>query len=1679
MPRKETQKDRRRVSPSAGLSSETEAASGLGGFLFGNVDAEGRLEADYLDPDAKATLHLIAPIVLNKDELIQVVPERVDFSHGAENGAADLVRSVEVDTPTELVTSAPEGANSASSERQEPGSQHQSTSTGVAERSTPTTPVRTLAPTEPIDFYDASDLSDEAETQARTTETLSPKLIFGVFDKDAGSSKHPEGQQLDHAEDSWSARAHDRKGVDSGTRATARQDILLEDYDEPEEHEIERTSALLAQNEQKKSIPAPLPVDESPVALEHSLTLPYRLLKPCVEDGILRFTRFLVPEEATQPFRTGKRKRIQWQSKTTEMEDRHDSMAGEELLFQRPDDLDWISFPYAHLILDDMQDVEEMMKRRFHRRVIAEQGVERATLPRLRTDDSWQSVPQGALSTRLNSTPWIANQHHGFFGVCQRVNEDSGAARDSSTEPAAAGAFLWQQWNWEDDICWDIEQMDPSKRLHYLTDRERLEHDFYRNVALELGMWTEAIAWEKPVRLPELLHRAFVNASTASLELGAYARELARRFDWPCIDENDPQLILCRTENRLLTQPSPNLHLPLQVGYIESLIMNASNDRFYGIEMIEQRRRSARTEALANLRHALKARQGYTSAWCYGYTEPQTYYRPDVSPCLWQVCGQKPAQLMPLSASSAAAMSPHEARVWVPKSWTDLSAVSPKAPGQIYLLEYPLEADPFLVQLPGMASRLLSYSRRAADDAVSAPADDTEVVFLASDDLPPLHCGDVRPGQVVRVLENNSFAAPFERFSAPPTDFLVVCSAQRVLYVRAVDRLVAVGRLEPRNKPKVMIPNSDRMKRFVKNKIELDVTRELIRRGDVGVERAEIIQMFPRRRVYPETTIAGVLRETCDNTRNRYTIKRNYLEAVWPKREAELLRLVTPEETCAFESMEVGWEQLCAKGITIFSSPSMQGNIIGGAEKAGLGRRGIEMARYIREELAKTRWVRTELLVRAQKSLQFELRSVLSAATLAMDILRGDPTAEDRLKTMSRDDALRFLKVQFSCNLNPSQRAAIEAPETRAATVRQIALERARQRPLVPLAVQMQRLIDQHIQSVRALSLERQILLLREGYPKSTLGRGRVFGPQAGVMSAPRPGMRPKTTAAERSEHDIEERREFSRLLATHRAAESAQNGWRQRAFHEPPVGKSGSPHDHTEYVLKRRLKIIRKVDGQEQVRYIEDPYEIEAYKQHRRLREDALRTGIGGGIGFAAKSMTQSRKAGKKGTAEERLRERLEELAEAARRINAWTLGASALGESKPTVVVSGAAAAGHGLMTHAVNQIREAMRSNVPPNTATGSFPGLATYEGGPTDGLGSVPKRYLAQKSEMAASNPSETTCLRLTLPSSDVLNDAGSRAPSVNAMMDTSATGDGLFSSSSGIREHASLPAWLAPDLSGGVSQESSQSATNAGQRTGTGLVSAPNRLKLRIPSGLGTSALPTLSPGARENHPVTVTDTSSTGLARILIRPPTEEPEASISASTRTSSGLEVQPSSSKSSTLTLDQAFSPRPGPRARASKRSSGKVHLNNILREVEAQVRDAEGVVIASTPFISVARVHPGEPPPPGALDRPAKLAVAGNIDFINPVRDATYRKLIPLPKQVYLQKIRRKCEEVAYGSVEEFLSDMQQLAENARQYHTAPEAHWVVQHAEFLYEAAQEEIAKRRKDIDEAIQKDAHST
>ena len=1477
---------------------------GLSGFLFGNVDRRGRLEADYLDRDAKAHLRYVVHQV--------ALPESDaggDASTVADEFTAELRRQRERQLETDGAAASGSDSDSADGGRAAAVTDSQQLdSDELGQKSAKAPAARRGRHKEEGRGAAADDYYDETE----------------IFDDDLS-----EGEREHLAQIAVAGRASVSEAE------TQAQWPLQQRQQPPLEDEYDEVGGEAAV--------APPPATTTPATPN---TGPIHLiLPPVTETGLVRFTRFLVPEQRRLPLDLHRRRRIVWRSKAEDGDKGADGLElEEESEFQRPDDGGLGQYPYARLVLQDWEDALQVAVLRGGDRRRRQRATRR---PETSAPVPWtrSSPPERPPLAPLSVAGW--------------------RAPDSTTAADIRNNALCEQVEWEEDICWDDNSDGDRQRHPYPTPTERLLQDFHRNAHLDAGHWVASIRFDDDDDGRK--QRSHSNALVGTGSVQRSAADL-RAFDLQLtalyFDENDPQRLLFRIDDARVPAPCSTPPYPLHIGRVDALLRDASNDRYYGIELAKQRRRSARAEAMANLRHAVKARQAYTGAWCYGYNEPQLFHRPNVLPWMWRQSLRGPIELQPVRRRKDAHRPPHELRNWLPKTWTDLSPTSRKDPGAMYLFEYPLERAPLLVHLPGMAGRLLPYTRRGLE-ADDRELGDSHLVALASDDLPPLSCGDVRVGHIVTVFESTCFAAPVDVRDAPSTDFLVACTERGTAHVTAIDRLVAVGCLEPRNKPKVMIPNSDRMKRFVRHFIELQVLREVVRRGEHGVERTELVQRFPRRRVYPETAISNVLREACDNVRNRYVARRHFVEEEWPRREAALLRLITPEETCAFESMEVGWEELCARGITIFSSPSMQGNIVGAAEKAELGARGRDIALYMRAELGKTRWVRADALVRAQKALQYELRSVLHSGVLAMDILRGEATADDRLRTMTRDDALRFLRLQFACMPNAAQRAALEQPEQRVRVLRQTALDRARQRPLIPLSVQIQRLIDQHLQTTGGMSLERQLQRLRDGFPaESVAGRTASAAAAAAGLRSGRAGV----------DDEAEERRELLRLLrGAHPSPRPADSSAASTHASSTRPGRG--------YVLKRRLKITRKVDGVEQVRYIEDPAEMAAYRQRRQAREEALRVSMGGGVGFAAKSMTQSRKAGKKGTAEERLQERLDELAEASRRLNVW-------GTWRPPET--------------AKRELESGMN-------------GAMTTEGG-----------------DVAP----------VILPSS--------MSPPVP-------------------------PKLRLPPLDGCGKRESVETPTAAA-------AAAPAKLTIRVGVGAAEEAR-VASPTSQPSPPSSAASAASGKIPRRLQRP-------RRAPSTATTDGGDAfgDPPPPSGSTHASSTGHSPTESPlsmpplkrqrsaKPRVSKRSSGKVRLNNILREVEERVREAEGVVVASTPYIRVQRVRPGEPPPPDAQSAPAKLVNTGGIDFAAPVLDATYKKRIPLAKQMYLQRVRRKCDDVAYASADEFLHDMRLIADNARRYHTRPEAHWVVQHAEYLVEAAEEEIAHRQADIDEALRKDA---
>lgn len=152
--------------------------------------------------------------------------------------------------------------------------------------------------------------------------------------------------------------------------------------------------------------------------------------------------------------------------------------------------------------------------------------------------------------------------------------------------------------------------------------------------------------------------------------------------------------------------------------------------------------------------------------------------------------------------------------------------------------------------------------------------------------------------------------------------------------------------------------------------------------------------------------------------------------------------------------------------------------------------------------------------------------------------------------------------------------------------------------------------------------------------------------------------------------------------------------------------------------------------------------------------------------------------------------------------------------------------------------------------------------------------------------------------------------------------------------------------------------------------------------------------------------------------------------------------------------------------------KKRNGTVELNGILEQIEDTVRKTEGYVVPNTDVLTISRLKDGESPPPGTRANKLANPEGLGLDFTAPVDT----KLVPAYKQIikkpmYLNLIRTNCKNMKYQRAGEFLDDMLLMVNNARAFNKTPDVQWVVQHAELLLKVAEEQVAIRAEEIQTA--------
>ncbi|KAI5661339.1 hypothetical protein M9H77_20662 [Catharanthus roseus] len=197
------------------------------------------------------------------------------------------------------------------------------------------------------------------------------------------------------------------------------------------------------------------------------------------------------------------------------------------------------------------------------------------------------------------------------------------------------------------------------------------------------------------------------------------------------------------------------------------------------------------------------------------------------------------------------------------------------------------------------------------------------------------------------------YRAPIYQHKLSSTDYLLVRSAKGKLSIRRVDRIDVVGQQEPHME--VMSPVSKSVQTYIMNRLLVYLYREfraVEKRGVRPSIRAdELSAQFPS---LSEAFLRKRLKHCADlqrgpNGQLLWVMRRNFRIPL----EEELRRMVTPENVCAYESMQAGLYRLKRLGITRLTQPT---GILSAMNQLPDEAIALAAASHIERELQITPW---------------------------------------------------------------------------------------------------------------------------------------------------------------------------------------------------------------------------------------------------------------------------------------------------------------------------------------------------------------------------------------------------------------------------------------------------------------------------------------------------------------------------------------------------------------------------------------------------------------------------------------------------------------------------------------------------------------------------------------------------
>ncbi|KAJ7786552.1 TAF1 transcription initiation factor TFIID subunit TAF1 [Mycena metata] len=208
-------------------------------------------------------------------------------------------------------------------------------------------------------------------------------------------------------------------------------------------------------------------------------------------------------------------------------------------------------------------------------------------------------------------------------------------------------------------------------------------------------------------------------------------------------------------------------------------------------------------------------------------------------------------------------------------------------------------------------SSLVNYYRKKNEKDDHVPKYDLGVPFVLEpqDETPFMKFGSVYPGQTIPALYNNLVRAPLFRHKPYPTDFLVVrntIKGETKYFLREIKHLFVAGQTYPVTE--VPGPHSRKITNTIKFRLQIIAFKLLQKSAGERLKISRLMKYFPDQN---ELQMRQRLKEFMEYNRRGPHQGFWRLKAGWTiPSDADMLKMVTPEQVVLTESMQVGQRHL-------------------------------------------------------------------------------------------------------------------------------------------------------------------------------------------------------------------------------------------------------------------------------------------------------------------------------------------------------------------------------------------------------------------------------------------------------------------------------------------------------------------------------------------------------------------------------------------------------------------------------------------------------------------------------------------------------------------------------------------------------------------------------------------------